>query len=39
MSENIKKDRVVSFRLSESEFAPFEKKLAASEMKKSEFFR
>lgn len=26
MSENIKKDRVVSFRLSESEFAPFEKK-------------
>ncbi|EAQ4370990.1 molybdopterin-guanine dinucleotide biosynthesis protein MobC, partial [Salmonella enterica subsp. enterica serovar Enteritidis] len=24
MSENIKKDRVVSFRLSESEFAPFE---------------
>ncbi|EAQ9677904.1 molybdopterin-guanine dinucleotide biosynthesis protein MobC, partial [Salmonella enterica] len=23
MSENIKKDRVVSFRLSESEFAPF----------------
>ncbi|EDU0479585.1 molybdopterin-guanine dinucleotide biosynthesis protein MobC, partial [Salmonella enterica] len=29
MSENIKKDRVVSFRLSESEFAPFEKKLAA----------
>ncbi|EEH4118117.1 TPA: molybdopterin-guanine dinucleotide biosynthesis protein MobC [Salmonella enterica] len=39
MSENFKKDRVVSFRLSENEFAPFEEKLAASEMKKSEFFR
>lgn len=33
------KDKVVAFRLSQDDFAQFEEKLAASNMKKSEFFR
>lgn len=39
MSKKIKKDRVIAFRLSQSEFTKFEEKLAVSEMSKSEFFR
>ncbi|EAW9501218.1 molybdopterin-guanine dinucleotide biosynthesis protein MobC [Salmonella enterica] len=39
MSEKSKKDRVVAFRLSQSEFTKFEEKLVVSEMSKSEFFR
>ncbi|OSK14531.1 bacterial mobilization protein (MobC) [Escherichia coli M056] len=33
------KDKVVAFRLSSEDFIQFEEKLAASNMKKSEFFR
>lgn len=33
------KDKVVAFRLSSEDFIQFENKLAASNMKKSEFFR
>lgn len=39
MTEKKNKDKVVAFRLSQSDFAQFEEKLASSNMKKSEFFR
>jgi len=39
VSEKKKKDKVVSFRLSEKDFSQFEKKLASSCMNQSEFFR
>ncbi|CRL46891.1 Bacterial mobilisation protein (MobC) (plasmid) [Sodalis glossinidius str. 'morsitans'] len=39
MAEKKNKDRVVTFRLSQSDFAQFEEKLASSNMKKSAFFR
>ncbi|HBP4890436.1 TPA: MobC family plasmid mobilization relaxosome protein [Pseudomonas aeruginosa] len=39
MSEKSKRGRVLSFRLSDEEFAAFDEKLKASGMNKSEFFR
>ncbi len=39
MAEKKNKDKVVAFRLSQSDFSQFEEKLASSNMKKSAFFR
>ncbi|PUA41474.1 molybdopterin-guanine dinucleotide biosynthesis protein MobC [Pseudomonas protegens] len=39
MAEPKKRNRVLSFRLSDEEFAAFDEKLKASRMSKSEFFR
>lgn len=39
MTKSKNKTKVVSFRLSEDDFSEYEKILASSDMKKSEFFR
>src|SRR5471032_2676604 len=39
MTEKKNKDKVVAFRLSQEDFAQFERTLASSNMNKSEFFR